>query len=77
MGAIRSTKNDGPSSNSEIVGQLDLARCDSEDFVSRNAAVPTIAVPVPFDATILIDRIRTHVATWPGKQLLDPAFAAN
>jgi hypothetical protein len=36
-----------------------------------------IAVPVPFDAAVLLDRIRFHVATWPGKQLLDPAFAAQ
>ncbi len=47
------------------------------NFVPRNVAVPTIAVPVPFDAAVLLDRIHTHVATWPGKQLLDPAFAAQ
>ncbi len=48
-----------------------------KDFVTRTAVIPSIAVPVPFDAAILLDRIRTHVATWPGKQLLDPAFAAQ
>ena len=47
------------------------------DYIPRSAAVPTITVPVPFDAAVLLDRIRTHVATWPGKQLLDPAFAAQ
>jgi hypothetical protein len=68
-------EDDGPSSNSGIVSQLD--KLDSENFVPRNAAVPTIAVPTPFDAAVLLDRIRTHVATWPGKQLLGPAFAAQ
>lgn len=50
--------------------------CDN-DFVRRNAAVPTIAVPVPFDAAVLQDRIRAHVDTWASKQLFDPAFAAQ
>ena len=68
-------EDDGPSADSEIANQLD--KLDSEDFVPRNAAVPTIALPAPFDAAMLLDRIRTHVATWPGKQLLDPAFASQ
>ncbi len=59
----------------EISDQLD--RLTENDFVSRNAAVPTIAMPVPFDAATLLDRIRGHVATWPAKQLVDPAFAAQ
>ncbi len=46
-----------------------------KDFVLRNAAVPAVAVPQPFDTAVLLDRIRAHVATWPGKQLLDSAFA--
>ena len=48
-----------------------------KNFVGRNVAVPAITVPAPFDAAILLDRIRTQVATWPGKQLLDPAFATQ
>jgi len=48
-----------------------------KNFVSRNAAVPAIAVPAPFDAAVLLDRIRAQVDTWPGKQLLDPAFAVQ
>lgn len=60
---------------------LDVAKqfhaLEHNDFVTRNAAVPTIAVPVPFNAVVLLDRIRSHVATWPGKQLLDPAYAAQ
>lgn len=50
---------------------------EQNDFVPRNAAIPTIAVPVPFDAAVLLDSIRAHVATWPSKQLLNPAFATR
>jgi hypothetical protein len=64
---------DGP--QGDVKQQFDTLR--QKDFVSRNAMVPTIAVPVPFDAAALIDRIRAHVATWPAKQLLDPAYAAQ
>jgi hypothetical protein len=48
-----------------------------KNFVGRNAAVPTITVPSPFDAAALLDSIRTQVDTWPSKQLLDTAFAAQ
>jgi hypothetical protein len=54
-----------------------LAKLIQNDFVPINVAVPTIAVPVPFDAALLLDRIRTHVATWTSKQLLDPALATQ
>ena len=47
------------------------------NYLLRPVAAPTIAVPAPFDAAVLLDRIRTQVATWPGKQLLDPAFATQ
>lgn len=67
--------DDGPLQDSAVFAELNQLR--DNDFVRRNAVVPTIAVPVPFDAAVLLDRIRTHVATWPGKQLLDPAFAAQ
>jgi len=65
--------DEGP--NGEISDQLDVLV--EKDFVARNAAVPTIAVPFPFDAATLIDRIRTHVATWPSKQLADAAVVAQ
>jgi hypothetical protein len=60
-------------------GEIDkqLYKLTQNNFVSRSLAIPTIAVPVPFDAAVLLDSIRTQVATWPGKQLLDPAFAAQ
>jgi hypothetical protein len=47
------------------------------DFVTRPAVIPTITDPNPFDAAVLLDSIRTQVATWPSKKLLDPAFAAQ
>ncbi|MFZ2161173.1 MAG: hypothetical protein WAW02_03040 [Sideroxyarcus sp.] len=65
----------GPTEQSAIKSQL--KQLEDNDFVSRNAAVPTVVVPVPFDAAILINNIRSHVATWPGKQLIDPAFATQ
>ena len=64
---------DGP--QGEVKQQFSALR--QKDFVPRNAAVPTIAVPAPFDAAVLLDRIRAHVATWTSKQLLDPAFATQ
>ncbi len=65
--------DEGP--KGEISDQLEKLR--QNDYVPRNAAVPTIAVPVPFDATVLLDRIRAHVAAWPGRQLVDSAYAAQ
>jgi hypothetical protein len=64
---------DGP--QGDIAQQFDALR--QKDFVSRYVTVPAIAVPVPYDAAALLDGIRSHVAAWPGKQLLDPAFAAQ
>lgn len=66
---------EGPDLDSDIGRQIQAL--DDNDFVPRNAAVPTIAVPVPFDAAVLLDRIRGQLATWPGKQLADPAYAAQ
>jgi hypothetical protein len=59
----------------EISDQVEKLR--QNNYVPRNAAVPTIAVPVPFDAAILLDRIRAQMLTWTGMQLLDPAFATQ
>jgi len=47
------------------------------DFVTRNAAVPTIAVPSPFDPAVTLERIQTQMHTWIGKQLLDATFSAQ
>jgi hypothetical protein len=68
-----SFKDEGP--DGEISDQLD--KLIENDYVPRPAAVPVIAVPVPFDAATLLDRIRTEMLTWPGKQLLDATYAAK
>ncbi len=70
---VRSFVDEGPTG--EIADQLE--KLTQNDYIARFAAIPTIAVPNPFDAAVLLDRIRSHVATWPSKQLLDPAFAAQ
>lgn len=65
----------GPAEDSAILEEL--ARLQKNDFVLRNVAAPTIAVPGPFDAAVLIDRVRTEILTWTGKQLLDPTLATQ
>lgn len=47
------------------------------DFVTRNAAVPTIAVPTPFDPAMTLERIQTHMHTWIAMKLLDATFSAQ
>ncbi|WP_283745258.1 hypothetical protein [Sideroxydans sp. CL21] len=65
--------DEGPSG--EIANQLE--NLTQNDFVTRYAAVPTIAAPIPFDAAVLLDSIHTQMLTWTGMQLLDPAFASQ
>lgn len=55
----------------------ELASIRQINFVVRPAAVPSIAVPLPFDAAMLLGRIQTHVQTWGGMDLLDTSFAAQ
>lgn len=50
---------------------------EQNDFVPRPAAVPTIAVPAPFNAAVLLDRIQTQMHTWVGMQLLDASFSTQ
>ena len=68
-------EDDGLDPDSSIAQQFD--QIEKNDFIPRNAAVPTIAVPAPFDAAVTLDRIRAHVATWTGKQLVEPVFASQ
>ena len=75
IGQIFGYAGDGPAMDSTIRPELERLR--KNNFIARPAAVPTIAVPAPFDAAVLLDRIRAHVATWPGKHLLDPAFSTQ
>jgi hypothetical protein len=58
-------------------GQQYTALVTQNYFVPRNAAVPTIAVPSPFEAAVLLDRIQTQMHTWIGMSLLDSAFSAQ
>lgn len=66
---------EGPAPGSDIAKQIQAL--DDNDFVPRLAAVPSIAVPVPFDAAVLLDNIRAQVAIWSGKPIIDPAFATQ
>ena len=54
-----------------------LQTLQENDFASRNAAAPMIAVPTPYDAAVTLENIQTHVHTWIAKQLLDTAFSAQ
>lgn len=47
------------------------------DFVAHNAAIPTIAVPTPFDPAVTLERIQAHMHTWIAKQLIAPAFSSQ
>lgn len=66
---------EGPDPSSDISKQIQALY--QNDFVPRNAAVPTIAVPDPFDPAVTLERIQTHMHTWIAMQLLDPAFSAQ
>ena len=47
------------------------------DFLRRPAAVPSIAIPNPFNAAVLIDRIQTQMHTWIAMQLLDATYSSQ
>lgn len=49
----------------------------NNDNIPHNIAAPLISVPTPFDPAIVLDNLRTHVATWPSKQLVDTTLAAQ
>jgi len=66
---------EGPDPDSDIAKQIQAL--DDNDFVPRNSAVPTIAVPTPFDPAVTLERIQTHMHTWIGKQLLDATFSSH
>lgn len=55
----------------------EFEKIENNDFVTRPAAIPTIAVPEPFDAAVTLERIQTHMHSWIAMQLLDPAFSAQ
>lgn len=47
------------------------------NFLRRYAAVPTIAVPSPFDAAVTLERIQANTHTWIGMKLLDVTFSSQ
>lgn len=73
--AINGFSGVGPDPASDISKQIQAL--DDSDFVPRNAAVPTIAIPTPFDPAVTLERIQTQMHTWIAKQLIDPAFAVQ
>ena len=58
-------------------GQQYTELVTKKNFVTRPAAVPTIAVPIPFDAAVLLERIQTQMHSWIGMQLLDATFSSQ
>lgn len=73
--AVFGYAGDGPADDSVIVPELDRLR--ENNFIVRPAAVPTIPVPIPFDAAVVLERIQAHAHTWITQQLLDPAFSSQ
>ncbi len=66
----------GPSyERSDIARQMD--EIEGNDFIPRNVAAPLIIVPRQFDAAVVMESIRTHVSTWPARQLAESAFATQ
>ncbi|MCR4304784.1 MAG: hypothetical protein NUV63_11280 [Gallionella sp.] len=73
--AINGFSGGGPDPSSDISKQIQALY--QNDFVTRPAAVPTIAVPTPFDPAVTLERIQTHMHTWIAMQLLDATFSAQ
>jgi hypothetical protein len=66
---------EGPDPASDISKQIQ--KLYQNDFITRNAAVPTIAIPSPFDAAVLLSGIQAHMHTWIAMQLLDATFSSQ
>ena len=58
-------------------GQQYTELVSKKNFVLRNVAAPTIAVPVPFDPAVTLERIQTQMHTWIGMSLLDATFSTQ
>jgi len=72
---VHGWSGEGPAEDSAINQQLNQIRAN--DFVPRPAAVPTIAVPSPFDVAILLNRIQAQTHTWIAMKLLDATFSSQ
>lgn len=66
---------EGPISASDIDKQIQALY--QSDFVTRITAVPTIAVPTPFDPAVTLERIQIQMHTWIALKLIDPAFSSQ
>ena len=75
IGEALSFSDEGPVKDSAILTELNRLR--DNDFVTRPAAVPMIAVPTPFDAAALLGSIQTQMHTWIAMQLLDATFSSQ
>jgi hypothetical protein len=75
MGDVLGFPDEGPVEESAVFAELNRLR--DNDFIVRPAAVPTIAVPAPFDPAVTLERIQTQMHTWIGMQLLDATFSAQ
>ena len=74
-GAINGFSGEGPNPASDISKQIQALY--QNDFVTLPTAVPTIAVPAPFDPAVTLEHIQAHMHTWIAKQLIDPAFSSQ
>jgi hypothetical protein len=75
MGEVFGFPDEGPVEDSAILA--DLNRLRDNDFITRPAAVPIIAVPALFDPAVTLERIQAHMHTWISMSLLDPAFSSQ
>jgi hypothetical protein len=55
----------------------EFAPIEQNDYVSRNAAVPAIAVPTPFDSAVVLESIQAQTHLWIVVSLLDPVFSSQ
>jgi hypothetical protein len=67
--------DEGPVDDSDVLDELNRLR--DNDFITRPAAVPMIALPTPFDPAVTLERIQAQVHTWISMSLLDSAFSAQ
>jgi len=75
IGEVLGFPDEGPVEDSDVLDELNRLR--DNDFITRPAAVPMVAVPAPFDAAITLERIQTQMHNWIAMQLIDSAFSAQ
>ncbi len=75
IGEVLSFSDEGPVEDSAVLTELNRLR--DNDFVTRTAAVPMIAVPAPFDAAALLGSIQYQMHKWIAMKLLDATFSAQ